>query len=235
MNDSSNNIIAQVYDSFGVLPPEQRRAQAVEPTKDNAGNAPTPEFVDLYQKGAAESLEEARKVRPRGSSSRVLAVAGDIVESLAEAHKRAEQNVKMLKDSGAKNRAEIVKRQYMEERFIPAVEAVIRFTSPDELLNCKKALSELDKLVLGTGSASGYTASYVRSAYDNLLGQDLDGRFMNSDPVVKDAIRRIKVLSFNDNIRAAVGAAAQIKKKIDDGEQRANAEDYELIERVANF
>lgn len=203
---------------------------------DNAEEkTPVAEFVDLYQKGATESFEEARKVRPRGSSSCVLMVSGDIIKNLTEAHRRAEQNVNLLKSNGAKNRAEIVKRQYMEERFIPAVEAVIRFSSPDELLNCSKALRELDKLVLGIGSASGYTASYIRQAYGDLLGQDLDGRFMNSDQVVKNEIRKIKMLSFNDNIRGAIGVAVRIKKKIDDGEQMANAEDYELIERVANF
>lgn len=123
----------------------------------------------------------------------------------------------------------------MEENFLPAVEVVIRYTSPDELLNCKEALSALDKYAMSVGSSDGYTAAYVRQAYGDLLGQDLNGSADRSDPYVVERVRVIKFLSDNDDIRASVSAARQLKKQIDDGIHIASDDDYELIGRVANF
>lgn len=199
-----------------------------------------PQFVDIYQRDASAALEESKKRRPNGSSARVNAIADKIINGdggmgLTCAYKRAKDTVDELKKSGFRNRADIAKNQYMEERFIPAVETIIRYSSPDELLNCRDVLSKLDKLALGVGAMPGYTASYVRQAYGDLLGKDLDNRFNTSDPVVTDAVRRIRVLSSMDKIRTAVGVAEQIKRKIENGQQIANDDDYALIVRVANF
>lgn len=234
----NNNMIERVYSSFGVLPPEQRAAQ---PT-DTADVNETPVFVDMYQQDVNDMRTEQRKTRPRGSSPIVLAsakavISGDGVPAagLAQAYKRAKEDRDMLKGKGEPGRADIVVNQYMEEHFLPAVETIIRFSSPDELLNCKPALSALDKLALGTGSMVGYTASYVRSAYGDLLGKDLDSRFGQSDPAVRDSVQRIKALSASDKIRSAIGVAKQIKKQIDDGERMASEDDYEVIARVVAF
>ena len=236
MNNQNDNIIGRLYDSFGVTPPEQRMPQP------SAGEEPqteaAPVFVDLYKRDASALRNEMKKTRPNGSSPLVYATAEDIVSSntgLSSAYKRAKDTVEDLKKKGFRERADIAKNQYMEENFLPAVEAVIRFSSPDELLNCKEALSLLDKYALGTGNMSGYTASYVKQAYNDLLGQDLDGRFNKSDRYVSDAVQRIKFLSASDNIRSAVGLANQIKKSIDNGEHIADDDDYALIVRVANF
>ena len=198
------------------------------------------ETTDVYNDKAKRARAEAKKVRPNGSSPRVTVVVGKIVRGdgtpgLAAAHQRAEEDSDILSERGERSRADIVKQQYMEERFIPAVETVIRFSSPDEVLNCKEGLNMLDKYALGTGSMKGYTASYIRSAYGDLLGKDLDGRFNNSDPQVVDAVCRIKRLAGRDNIRTAVGLAARVKKDIDDGKTMASDEDYEIIGRVASF
>lgn len=235
---NNNNIIQQVYDSFGVLPPEQRAAQPGGGQDVNE----IPVFVDMYQRDVNDMRTEQKKTRPRGSSPIVLAatkaaISGDGVPAagLAQAYKRAKEDRDVLKAKGEPGRADIVVNQYMEEHFLPAVETIIRFSSPDELLNCKPALSALDKLALGTGSMVSYTASYVRSAYGDLLGADLDSRFGQSDPAVRDSVRRIKALSASDKIRSAIGVAKQIKEQIDNGERMASEDDYEIIARVVAF
>ncbi len=202
----------------------------------------TPVFVDMYQRDVNKMRSESKKVRPHGSSPVVVAatkaaVSGDGVPAsgLAYAYKRAKEDRDELKAKGEPGRADIVVQQYMEEHFMPAVETIIRFSSPDELLNCKPALSALDRLALGTGSMIGYTASYVRSAYDNLLGKDLSGRFGNSDQAVVTAVNRIKALSDNGEVRKAIGVAKQIKKQIDDGEFMASDDDYDIIGRVVAY
>lgn len=198
------------------------------------------EAVDIYQRDATSIRDEAKRVRPKGSSSMVRAVAKSVIEGdgsigLAKMYDEAEDTVEELREQGERTRADIARKQYMEDKFIPAVETVIRFTSPDELLNCKDILAALDKYALGTGSMSGYTASYIKQAYGDLLGKDLDGRFQHSDPFVRDAVSRIKRLVYIDNIRSAVGVAKQTKDMIDRGEHMANSDDYALLSKVANF
>ena len=63
MNNSSDNIVQQVYDSFGVLPPEQRGASPVEEDVNE-----TMDFVDIYQQDVNKMRNESKKRRPRGSS-----------------------------------------------------------------------------------------------------------------------------------------------------------------------
>lgn len=233
----NNDIVQQVYNSFGVLPPEQRAAQPVE-----EGINETVDFVDMYQQDVNKMRDESKKRRPRGSSPVVLAstkaaISGDGMPAngLAQAYKRAKEAVVALKVKGEPGRADMVKRQYMEENFLPAVETIIRFSSPDELLNCKEALKTLDKYVLGTGSMSGYTASYVRSAYGDLLGKDLDNRFDKSDPAISQMVMRVRVLSDKGDIRNAIGVAKQAKKQVDNGENMASEYDYDLISRVVAY
>lgn len=210
------------------------------PNKKKEEEQVRPQFVDLYQRDASAALDESKKRRPNGASPRVAAVADKVINGdggmgLSCAYKRAKDTVDGFKKNGFRNRANIAKNQYMEERFIPAIETIIRYSSPDELLNCSDVISRLDKLALGVGSMRGYTASYVRQAYGDLLGKDLDNRFDRSDAYVADIARRIKLLSAYDNIRAAVGLANQAKKAIDNGEHIAGEDDYALIVRVANF
>lgn len=201
-----------------------------------------PEPVDIYKRDADARYEESKKKRPNGSSSIVKAVVKSVIDGdgvpgagLASAHKRAEDDSDSLKARGERDRAEIVKKQYMEERFIPAIEVVIRYSSPDELLNCKDALDALDKYAMGLGATSGYTASYVKQAYGSLLGQDLNGDTDRSDPYVRERVCMIRMLAGRDDIRSAVGLAKQLKEQIDKGLHIATDDDYDLIGRVANF
>lgn len=195
------------------------------------------EPVDIYQRDATRQYEESKKSYPKGSSSLVKAVTKAIIngddggDSLARARKRAEDDSEALKAQGYKDRAEIVKQQYMEEKFLPAIEAVINYSSPDELLNSKEALSALDKMAMGVGSMRGYTAAYVRQAYGDQLGQKEGG----SDPTVVDMVRRIKSLVKDDQYRTAIGMAVKLKKQIDAGQHIASDEDYDLLGRMVAY
>lgn len=228
MNDDFAAINERLRETFNIKDDE----------KEVVGYKP----IDIYKQQTSRSRTEQKKTRPRGSSPIVLAsakavISGDGVPAagLAQAYKRAKDDRDMLKAKGEPGRADIVVNQYMEERFLPAVETIIRFSSPDELLNCKPALSALDKLALGVGDMTGYTASYVRSAYGDLLGKDLDGRFDRSDPAISQMVMRIRVLSDNGNIRSAIGVAKQAKDQVDKGENLASEDDYELISRVVAY
>lgn len=198
--------------------------------------------MDVYEYNRLHRVEESKKRRPRGSKVIVMTATQSVIggdgapgAGLARAHKRAEDDSEFFRKRGENSRADIVRRQYMEEHFLPAVETVIRFSSPDELLNCSEALKALDKYALGVGDKTGYTASYVRTAYGDLLGEDLDNRFGRSDPAVESAVKRIKLLSARDEIRTAIGVAKQIKKAIDAGENMASDDDYEIIGRVVAY
>lgn len=196
----------------------------------------SPEPVDVYQRNKDRLYDISQKAFPKGSSAAVnmattAVVDGVGAEGLAKAYSRAKGESDALKARGERGRAELVRQQYMQEDFLPAVEIVVNSASPDEVLNSKRALEELDKYVLLEGAGKGYTASYIRQAYGNQLGQR-EGR---SDPSVRSGVVRINSLLDNGSIRSAVGVASSLKKKIDEGSAMADDIDYELIGRVVSF
>lgn len=197
---------------------------------------PAPVPVDIYQRNQQRAYDVAQKKYPNGSSravnmSVVAVIDGVGAEGLAKAYKRAQDDVDALRDQGERGRAEIRRQQYMQEDFLPAVEIVVNSTSPDEVLANQKALEELDKYVLLEGAGKGYTATYIRQAYGNQLGQQI-GR---SDASVRDDVMRINALLNDGQIRTAVGIANKLKEKIDKGEAMADDVDYELVGRVVSF
>lgn len=197
-------------------------------------NAPEP--IDIYQQTQDRIYDVNQKAFPRGSSKAVNMAAFAVIdgvgaEGLAKAYKRAKDESAALKERGELGRAELLRRQYMQENFLPAVEIVVNSTSPDEVLNSKKALEELDKYVLLEGSGRGYTATYIRQAYGNQLGQQ-EGR---SDDSVRSGVMRINALLDEGQVRTAVGIANDLKEKIDKGEAQADDIDFELIGRVTSY
>ena len=136
-----------------------------------------------------------------------------------------------INERGERGRAQIRRQQYMQEYFLPAVEIVVNSTSPDEVLNSKRALEELDKYALLEGAGKGYTATYIRQAYGNQLGQK-EGR---SDASVRSDVMRLNALLDQGEIRSAVGLANKMKEKIDRGEAMADDLDMELIGRVVSY
>lgn len=193
--------------------------------------------IDLYRNNQRKLIADRRKEHTKGSRTIVKYITetmingGDGSEGLARSKKRAEDDIELLKAQGSKDRAEIRKQQYMEEKFLPAVEIVIDYSSPDELLNCREALNALDSMAIGVGSMKGYTAAYVRQAYGNVLGQKRG----SSDPSVAAEMCRIRALVGNDQIRTAVGMAQKLKKKIDNGEAMAEPEDYAVLGRIVAY
>ena len=191
--------------------------------------------VDVYQEQQKIQRDYAKKQFPRGSREQVLATVKDVIDgagtaSLARAYERARDDSEALDGMGDHRRAQLVRNQYMQERFLPAIEVVVNFTSPDELLNSKGALKELDKFALGKGSMSGYTEAYVREAYGNILGQTESA----SSPVIMHAVERVNGLLDTDQMVTAKGLARKMKHKIDEGEAIASEDDYQFLSTVAN-
>lgn len=192
--------------------------------------------VDIYQRNMDRIIETNQKSFPKGSSKAVdmslyAVIDGVGAEGLAHAYHEAEEDIDTLKERGERGRAEVRRNQYMQEYFLPAVEIVVNSTSPDEVLNSKRALDMLDKYALLEGSGKGYTAAYIRQAYGNQLGQQT-GR---SDHSVRSDVMRINAMLDSGQIRTAVGVANKIKDKIDHGDAMADDIDYELISRVVSF
>ena len=166
-----------------------------ERKKRQPKDSPLPTPVDLYQRNQDRIYEVSQKSYPKGSSQAVnmattAVIDGVGAEGLAHAYHEAKEDIGALKERGERGRAEVLRQQYMQENFLPAVEIVVNSTSPDEVLNSKRALDELDKYALLEGSGKGYTATYIRQAYGNQLGQ-VKGR---DEPNVRNAIMRINSL-----------------------------------------
>lgn len=203
-----------------------------ETTSDD--EEPTP--VDVYQRNQDRIESVNQKTYPKGSSQAVNMATASVIdgvgtEGLAKAYNRAQDDVDALKDQGERGRADLRRQQYMQEYFLPAVEIVVNSTSPDEVLANKKALEELDKYALLEGSGKGYTATYIRQAYGNQLGQQ-EGR---SDATVRSGVMRINSLLDDGQVRTAIGVANDLKAKIDRGEAMADEIDFDLIGRVLSF
>ena len=218
--------------------------QGADPTslrkKENAlrdkGTEAPQEVVDVYQRNQDRIYEVNQKTFPKGSSAAVnmsvyAVIDGVGAEGLAKAYKRVKEDIDALKEKGERGRAELLRQQYMNENFLPAVEIVVNSTSPDEVLNSKRALDTLDKYALLEGAGKGYTAAYIRQAYGNQLGQK-EGR---SDASVRSDVMRINALLDDGQVRTAFGIANKLKEKIDRGEAQADDIDYELIGRVIAF
>lgn len=219
---------------------EEKARIELQNSKDFYKNAPEEkavgEQVDIYQRNQNRIYDVSQKNYPKGSSRDVdmslyAVVDGMGAEGLSHAYHEAQEDIDTLKERGERGRVEIRRNQYMQEYFLPAVEVVVNSTSPDEVLNSKKALDILDKYTLLEGSGKGYTASYIRQAYGNQLGQQ-EGR---SDASVRSDVMRINAMLDNGEIRSAVGVAEKLKDKIDSGEAMADDLDYELIGRVVSF
>ena len=229
----------RLYDSFQMGKIEKNMARKMKEQQAMSQQPQQPvisEPIDVYQRNQERIYDVGRKSYPNGSSKAVnmstyAVIDGVGAEGLAKAFKKAKCDIDMLKDKGERGRAEIRRQQYMNENFLPAVEIVVNSTSPDEVLNSKRALDELDKYALLEGSGKGYTATYIRQAYGNQLGQQ-EGR---SDASVRSDVMRLNALLDEGQIRAALGLANNLKNKIDRGDAMADDIDMELIGRVIAF
>ena len=153
----------------------------------------------------------------------------DIHKPLIALLNKAKDDSELLLANGDKQRAGYVKDQYLEEKFLPAIETIANMHSVDELLNSKKALDMFDEYAsLDNKSGTGYTASFLKT-----LHKEDRGSFSGtSDSVVRDGIKEMMLAANNDKIRSAIDIAKKLKSKIDSGDNIASQEDYELIQKV---
>lgn len=224
------------FDAEGIAARQEKKRKAE--AKVQAAMPVPPAPVDIYQRNQDRIYDVSQKTFPNGSSRIVNVAVASVIdgagaEGLARAFKRAKDDSDSLVNRGERGRAELVRGQYMQESFLPAVEIVANSASPDELLANEKALSDLDQYVLLPGKASGkgYTASYLRQAYGNQLGQ-VEGR---SDATVRSGVQRINALLDQGMVREALGIANGLKKKLDKGEAMADEADAELVGRIISF
>lgn len=154
-----------------------------------------------------------------------------VIKNLKAKYAAAKRKHDLSLQRGDRMAARLSIAQYMQEDFLPAVEAVVRLNSADEVLNSRDILQEMDELALvdGNESASGYTKAYVRSIYEDELGR---GPSM-SDSTVRCCMRDIDNLMQSGNIRTAVGKAEKMLKKIDAGQQIAIDDDYLILQKIA--
>lgn len=145
-------------------------------------------------------------------------------------YKKAIDVCESLKAEGENQRAEMVRQQYMEDAFLPLVDALIRLYSEEEVLASQDALETLDSLAmtLGGGKTDGYTSVYVSSMYEPVAGQTF-----TTDAEVADGIRRINMLCDRHNIKSAVGIASRLLDSITMGQNRATPDDYEFLQKIA--
>ena len=168
---------------------------------------------------------------PNGARGKVLVGANETVRTLKQAYLVAKERSERLAANGDNSRAQMVIDQYMNERFMPAIEAIVRTNSADELINSKESLDALDKYVLTPrGSGKGFTRAFVQSLYDEELG----GTVSKSDMEVRHAVEEIKDLTFRGQVRSAVGKATKLLQQIDMGAHMADGDDYALLLKVAS-
>lgn len=214
-------------DQFGEM--AKREAHEFNKERSDKNVSKPAEKIDFYQQNANKMRRESRKAFPRGASTLTKKIAEEALGELARAKRRAEVDSDYWEKRGDEKRAELAKQQYMEDHFLPTVEMVIIASTPDEVLNAKDVLKEFDDLTFEYGP--GYTASYIRTAYGDQLGNTSN----RSDGYVRETVERIKMLASSDQIRAAYGMAKKLKDEIDNGSHTADDVDYEVITRVATI
>lgn len=201
------------------------------PSSESSDTPLPPRPRDIYQTYSDMALEYSRKRFPNGARPEYKLKAEEVLNGLQGPYAVAKNRVDGLAARGDSGRAEIARRQYMEEYYMPAVDALVLFGSADELLAMRQVLNELDDMTLPDGGVSGkgYTEALVRSMYDSELGQNGS----KSDDVVRRCVCELRMLTDSGNIRAAVGKATKMLEKIESGENSADDYDYSLIQRIA--
>lgn len=184
--------------------------------------------ADLWQE--RQRALRAQPVRPiRGAKPRMKLDLRLLLEGpIQEAYKKAIDDSELLQQEGEIERARLIQQQYMQDYFYPTVDALIRLNSQEELLASQEALETLDALVMvpGGGATDGYTSVFITNLYAPA------GNIVKSDAQVREALRRIKALSSNGQVRQAGAVATRIQESIDAGNNLATPEDYELIQKV---
>ena len=222
MSDYEKQIDSATNDFFNeYLEGQRATAKGEEPI------AITP--VDTWQMYADARREYARKRFPNGATKKYGMEAKSVLDKLKMAHTHMKMNVDNAIAHGDKMRARLLRQQYMEEDFMPAIDTLVLLGSADELLGMNDVLKSFDELVLTDGvSGRGYTEALIRSLYDEKLGS----KASRSDAMIKEAVRDISCMVDHGDIRGAVGKAEKMLAKSNSGENAADDSDYELLQKV---
>ena len=206
------------------LADQREEAKAVEKGEPEMAHP-----IDAYQTMVDAQSELEKKRFTNGARVKLSLGAVTAMDELNSAYQNAKRNVAMLEARGDKMRATVRRNQYMNDNFLPAIEAVVRFGSADELLGAREVLEKFDEMTLLPGiSGKGYTEAIIRSLYDGELGQTQ----AMSDDVVRTAITKIKNAIAADRIREGISEAKRLLSKIDAGENAANDDDYMLLQKI---
>lgn len=189
--------------------------------------------VDYYQMQQNAAYEASQKPTTYGSPAQI----GRIVDNMVDGFKQERYNVAKnqydhLIDANAGDQAEYMRQDYMVKNALPLVESLVEAYGAGAILNNKQALSKLDEVMItGNGSGDGYTEGYIKQMHKQQLGNQPS----LSDMEVTNAVRRIKSMADNDDIRGSVSEAKRIRDKVDNGEVSASEDDYALLLQVSSY
>lgn len=219
---------------------ESSQKRANEANSEPEQNAPQV-TLDDYTKQYFEDTRAIRKKTSRGASGRVLIftrllVLGDKkkrIDGLKKAYARVKMDIEQYKNY----RPELIepfKRRYLEEKFLPVVEAIIMQTSPEDLYNSTSSLELLDKYVMlpFDTSGKGFTKQYIKTAY---IDRGILSNNEKSSEELVDGIRKIRSYSSSADTRVAYLLAKKLKDKVDKGKLIATDDDYELLSRIVSY
>lgn len=190
----------------------------------------TPQGTDLFEEQRTK-MHEAKTRPARGAMPRMKLDLSILEQSpITSQYKKAKDDCDYYTSIGNRQYASMIKQQYMQDQFLPIVDALVKLNGVGAVQTNPEMLAKLDSLTLLNGTrGAGYTKSLLNTLYAT------EEAVERSDQQVKHAVREIKRLAEADQIRSAVGKASDIKKHIDQGENVATPEDYELIQRVALY
>lgn len=168
----------------------------------------------------------ARGSRPKAK----LDLSALTATGIRDQYNRVKDDSDYYTSIGNKQYASMVKQQYMEDYFLPTIDALVKLNGMGAIQANQDLLREMDALTLLDGTnGAGYTATYLSSMYVP------EGQIERSDAQVREAMKEINALCLDDQISSAVGRANDIKRRIDKGENMASADDYEILQRVALY
>lgn len=189
--------------------------------------------IDLYQAQRNAAYTASQKATAYGSPAQIGRVVDSIVDDFKQEYYNVNKNAyDHYLDANAKDQAEYMRQDYMVKSALPLVESLVEAYGVDAILNNKDALSKLDEVMItGNGSGDGFTASYLKQMHKQQIG----GQPSQSDAEVTNALRKIRAMADNDDIRGSVTEAKRIKEKVDNGSLSASEDDYNLLLQVSSY
>ncbi len=211
--------IRKATDSF--FGENRRQASSPQPSADR---------FDMYDDLRKDIASEKERRYSSGARPKLSLETKAIIKDLAGAFCSAKRRYDTSRERGDIRVAKLIAAQYMQEVFLPAVEAIVKLNSVDEVLSSSNMLDKLDEytIVEGNSNGSGYTKSFLKTLYQDEIGS---GPTM-SDAVVRRGLADIEVLLANGAVRTAIGKAEKLLKKIDAGQNIAVDDDYLILNKV---